>query len=182
MGEIAVKSEEDTDSHKLLVQSVIGIWWQGEYGFAIARRVVKCKNLLCYGMQRYKSLYVRLLTALTDESPAFGISLDVFWAKSCQVNVSQSREYCKKQHVSCQFHLSLLERMGKQHLYLFTGQIADFHVTLHFLIFDVLQRIGAQYLLVNSQKHKAAQPCQTVIGSRRAEVLPLSEIDVVVFP
>ena len=101
-------------------------------------------------------------------------------AKPCQVNVSQSREYGKKQHVPCKFHLPLLERVGKQHFYLFTGQIADFHVTLYFLIFDVLQRIGAQYLLVNSQKNKAAQPCQAVIGCRRAEVLPLSEIDMVV--
>ncbi len=101
---------------------------------------------------------------------------NIFWTKPCQVN-GQSREYRKQEHVPCQFHLSLLERMGKQHFYLFTRQIADFHITLYFLIFGVLQRIGAQYLLVNCQEYRAAQPCQTVIGSRWAEVLPLSEIN-----
>lgn len=182
MREVAVKSEEYTNSHKLLVKSVIGVWWQRKHWLAVVRRIIEGEYLFRYGMQRNKGLHVRLLATLADEPSALYISLDVLWAKPCQIDVSQSCEYCKQEHVPCKFHLPLLERMGKQLFDLFTGEIADFDIAFHFFIFDILQRIGAQYLLVNCQKHKTAQPCQTFIGCRWAEVLPLSEEDVVVFP
>ena len=94
-------------------------------------------------MQLNKGLHVSLLTTLADEPSSFGISLDVLWAKPCQINVCQSSEHRKQEHVPCKFHLPLLERMGKQLFDLLTGEIADFYVTLYFLIFDVLQRIAA---------------------------------------
>ena len=143
MREIAVKSEEDANSHKLLVESVIGVWWQWEYGVAVVRRIIEGEYLFRYGMQRNKGLHVRLLAAFADEPSALYISLDVLRAKPCQVNVSQSCEHRKQEHVPCKFHLPLLERMGQQLFNLLAGKIADFHITLYFLIFSILQRIAA---------------------------------------
>ena len=94
------------------------------------------------------------MSAITDESPAFRIGMDVFRAKPCQVNVCQSREYRKQGHVSCQFHLPLLKRMGKQHLYLFTGQIADFHVTIYAISLVITSSFPTTLIFIKNRTAK----------------------------
>ena len=108
-------------------------------------------------MQRHKCFHVSFLTTLADEPSAFGISLDVLWVEPRQVHVSQSCEHRKQEHVPCQFHLPLLDRMGKQCLYLFTGEIADFNITFYIAQNYYSQKIEYTFISpVDTMSHDAS--------------------------
>jgi hypothetical protein len=90
--------------------------------------------------------------------------------KLFDVGIGKSRQTRKDERPSAQFRTPVIQGHGHDPFHFLTGDVLVLGRGLLF-IFDILHRIGTQYLVIHGKIKQPVQPTEATVGLRGAEIL-----------